>query len=431
MLRAIYVFHRYVRGWHDIGYNFVLDRFGRMFEARAGGIDEAVVGAHAGGYNLYSTGVAVLGTYSEPSDLRRRAAARSSSCCPGSSRFTASGSWAAWWSPSTRPGPPTAAIRPAAKSRCRVSRDIATPTPPTARGRPLRRAARDPDPRATRSPAPPRRPPSRPGREGCWARSRCSTARRWRRPAADAAGALGHAARRSRGREPAWRRRSPTPKANGRCPWLPRPRRRRLRALFAGAALTGRRSPKRSLPARPRPSRWHRWPRPPRRRAEGRAPASRRRLPAPGVRGAGALTGAAAHSRSSPYSRSVSPSRGSVATSSVGLVRAAAQRRQASLKQSSTQASAPVSGEALDRLELPVGARVPGLPLEAQIRQPGGQPEQPRQVFLGPLLPAAGPNEVDRAVTAQAGVRPPWPKGNGPCRRPRAGSPAACRECRP
>ncbi len=64
MLRAIYVFHRQVRGWHDIGYNFALDRFGRLFEARAGGIDEAVVGAHAGGYNASSTGVAVLGTYS-------------------------------------------------------------------------------------------------------------------------------------------------------------------------------------------------------------------------------------------------------------------------------------------------------------------------------------------------------------------------------
>src|SRR5665213_157254 len=63
MLRAIYVFHRYVRGWHDIGYNFVIDLYGRIFEARAGGIDEPVVGAQAGGYNLASTGIAVLGTF--------------------------------------------------------------------------------------------------------------------------------------------------------------------------------------------------------------------------------------------------------------------------------------------------------------------------------------------------------------------------------
>jgi len=65
MLRAIYAFHRYANGWNDIGYNFVLDLFGRIFEARAGGVDEPVVGAQAGGYNLVSTGVAVLGSFSE------------------------------------------------------------------------------------------------------------------------------------------------------------------------------------------------------------------------------------------------------------------------------------------------------------------------------------------------------------------------------
>ena len=72
MLRAIFAFHREVRGWNDIGYNFVVDAFGRIFEARAGGIDEPVVGAQAGGYNLVSSGVAVLGSFSAPADLRRR-----------------------------------------------------------------------------------------------------------------------------------------------------------------------------------------------------------------------------------------------------------------------------------------------------------------------------------------------------------------------
>jgi hypothetical protein len=64
MLRSIFAFHRYTHGWNDIGYNFVIDRFGRIFEARAGGIDEPVIGAQAGGYNAYSTGIAILGTYS-------------------------------------------------------------------------------------------------------------------------------------------------------------------------------------------------------------------------------------------------------------------------------------------------------------------------------------------------------------------------------
>lgn len=63
MLQAIYVFHRYVNRWNDIGYNFVVDLYGRIFEARAGGIDEPVIGAHAGGYNRYSTGIAVLGSF--------------------------------------------------------------------------------------------------------------------------------------------------------------------------------------------------------------------------------------------------------------------------------------------------------------------------------------------------------------------------------
>ena len=64
MLRAIYAFHRFVNGWNDIGYNFAIDAFGRIFEARAGGIDEPVCGAQAGGYNLVSTGVAILGSFS-------------------------------------------------------------------------------------------------------------------------------------------------------------------------------------------------------------------------------------------------------------------------------------------------------------------------------------------------------------------------------
>ncbi|HEV7175474.1 MAG TPA: N-acetylmuramoyl-L-alanine amidase, partial [Solirubrobacteraceae bacterium] len=63
ILASIYQFHRFVRGWNDIGYNFAIDAFGRIWEARAGGVDEPVIGAHAGGYNLASTGVVILGTF--------------------------------------------------------------------------------------------------------------------------------------------------------------------------------------------------------------------------------------------------------------------------------------------------------------------------------------------------------------------------------
>jgi hypothetical protein len=56
-------FHRDSNGWNDIGYNFVVDQYGQIFEARAGGVDQAVVGAQAQGYNSVSTGIACLGSF--------------------------------------------------------------------------------------------------------------------------------------------------------------------------------------------------------------------------------------------------------------------------------------------------------------------------------------------------------------------------------
>ena len=77
ILRSIYYFHTRVRGWNDIGYNFAIDRFGRAFEARAGGSDEAVVGSQAGGYNLESFGAVLLGDFEAtlPTTTARRALA--------------------------------------------------------------------------------------------------------------------------------------------------------------------------------------------------------------------------------------------------------------------------------------------------------------------------------------------------------------------
>ena len=63
IVHSIFAYHVHVRGFWDIAYNFMIDAFGRIWEARAGGIDMPVVGAHAGGYNTESTGVAVLGTF--------------------------------------------------------------------------------------------------------------------------------------------------------------------------------------------------------------------------------------------------------------------------------------------------------------------------------------------------------------------------------
>jgi hypothetical protein len=63
MLRGIQAYHMDVNGWDDIGYNFLVDRAGQIWEGRAGGIDRNVVGAHVGGFNTGSVGVAVLGDY--------------------------------------------------------------------------------------------------------------------------------------------------------------------------------------------------------------------------------------------------------------------------------------------------------------------------------------------------------------------------------
>jgi hypothetical protein len=63
MMRSIYAYHTITRGWGDIGYNVIVDRFGRMFEGRYGGLASTVIGAHAGGFNTYTFGVSMLGNY--------------------------------------------------------------------------------------------------------------------------------------------------------------------------------------------------------------------------------------------------------------------------------------------------------------------------------------------------------------------------------
>ena len=63
VVRAIQLYHVRGNGWDDIGYNFLVDRYGQVFEGRFGGIERNVIGAHAQGFNTGSVGVALLGNY--------------------------------------------------------------------------------------------------------------------------------------------------------------------------------------------------------------------------------------------------------------------------------------------------------------------------------------------------------------------------------
>ena len=62
-IRSDYAYHTVSLGWCDLGYNFVVDRFGQIYEGRAGGVDRLVQGAHAIGFNGETFGVAALGDF--------------------------------------------------------------------------------------------------------------------------------------------------------------------------------------------------------------------------------------------------------------------------------------------------------------------------------------------------------------------------------
>ncbi|WP_369389637.1 peptidoglycan recognition protein [Streptomyces sp. CG1] len=78
VIRSIYRYHVTSMGWRDIGYNFLVDKCGTIYEGRAGGVTKAVLGAHTLGFNNNSMGIAVLGTYgtTKPSGAAVKAIAK-------------------------------------------------------------------------------------------------------------------------------------------------------------------------------------------------------------------------------------------------------------------------------------------------------------------------------------------------------------------
>ncbi len=63
IIRGMQAFHMDGNGWSDLAYNFIVDRFGTIWEGRGGGITRPVIGAHAKGFNTGSVGVSVIGNY--------------------------------------------------------------------------------------------------------------------------------------------------------------------------------------------------------------------------------------------------------------------------------------------------------------------------------------------------------------------------------
>lgn len=63
LVRGIYYYDTKGLKWSDLGYNFLIDRYGTIYEGRYGGVTKGVVGAQVLGFNTGSTGVAMIGTF--------------------------------------------------------------------------------------------------------------------------------------------------------------------------------------------------------------------------------------------------------------------------------------------------------------------------------------------------------------------------------
>ncbi|MEZ0339500.1 N-acetylmuramoyl-L-alanine amidase [Mycobacterium sp. pV006] len=78
IVRSIYEYHTRMLGWCDIAYNALVDKYGQVFEGRAGGMTRPVEGAHTGGFNHNTWGAAMLGNFDvePPTPIQLRTTAR-------------------------------------------------------------------------------------------------------------------------------------------------------------------------------------------------------------------------------------------------------------------------------------------------------------------------------------------------------------------
>ncbi len=63
LVRGIYAYHTKSRGWPDIGYQFLVDKYGNIFQGRKDARVDNPIGAQAGGYNTGTIGVSAMGNF--------------------------------------------------------------------------------------------------------------------------------------------------------------------------------------------------------------------------------------------------------------------------------------------------------------------------------------------------------------------------------
>ena len=93
-VRSIYAYDTNSLGWSDIAYNVLVDKYGQVFEGRAGGLDKAVRSGATGGFNAESWSVSALGNYETEAPSSTLVVARSPRSSRGSSASSTATRWA-------------------------------------------------------------------------------------------------------------------------------------------------------------------------------------------------------------------------------------------------------------------------------------------------------------------------------------------------
>ena len=75
-IRNDQAYHQETHGWCDIGYNFLVDKWGNIYEGADGSIEQPIIGAHTGGFNTGTVGVAMVGTFTTQAGVKPSAAQR-------------------------------------------------------------------------------------------------------------------------------------------------------------------------------------------------------------------------------------------------------------------------------------------------------------------------------------------------------------------